>query len=97
MSGLIYAVIQVLRIILDLIQVLIFFSVLVSWFSADPSNPLVSTIRSITEPMYRPIRRYITGRFNLGFIDLAPLVLWFIIIFIQKFIEFNGMRYLSAS
>lgn len=85
------AFIQVIEIVLNMIQLLIFLSVLISWFSADPRNPLVNMVRTLTEPMYAPIRRYVTGRINLP-IDLAPLVLWLLIIFIQKVIQFQFLR-----
>lgn len=83
MNSLMYGLGSVIELVLNMVQFLIFVSVFISWFSADPSNPLVRMVNSLTEPMYRPIRKYITGRIP-GPFDLAPVVLIFILIFVQK-------------
>ena len=90
MTGILYALAQVIEIILNMVQLLIFLSVLISWFSADPRNPLVNMVRTLTEPMYAPIRRHLTGRIPLP-LDFAPMVLWLLVIFIQKVIQFQFM------
>jgi YggT family protein len=50
----------------------------------DPYNPIVQFLRKITEPVFYPIRRAMGG-FGLG-IDLSPLVVLLIIIFLQQFV-----------
>jgi len=77
-TGLIY----VIQIILQMAMYLIFASVVISWVSADPSNPLVSMINGLTEPIYRPLRK-ITANFP-GPIDWAPLIAMLIIVFLMK-------------
>ena len=72
----------VLELALNMAQVIVIASVLISWVGADPYNPLVQLIRNITEPMYRPFRK-ITQGFS-GPIDLAPLIVLLIIATIQK-------------
>jgi YggT family protein len=44
----------------------------------------------ITEPALRPIRNFLP---NLGGIDISPIILFLIIIFIQKVIEFYILPY----
>lgn len=88
MSGVPYTLVQVIEVVLNLIQLLIFLSFLISWFGADPHNPLVNMIRSLTEPMYTPIRRHITGRFSSS-LDLSPIVILLVVISIQKVIQFQ--------
>lgn len=80
-GSLLLGVVAVLKAILTLVTYLILASVAMSWFSADPRNPIVAMIRAITEPMYRPIRRF-TRQFG-GPIDLSPFVIWLIILFLQ--------------
>ena len=72
----------VLDLIFNLVQLLVIASIIISWLNADPYNPIVRTITSITEPIYRPLRR-LTSRIP-GPIDFAPLVLILIIVFLQK-------------
>jgi YggT family protein len=76
------AIVTILDMILKMLQVAILASILVSWVGADPSNQLVQMIRSLTEPMYRPIRR-VTRRLP-GPIDWAPMVLILVIIFVER-------------
>lgn len=71
----------VLNMIVNMAWVLVFASVLVSWIG-DPNNNIVSMIRGLTEPIYRPIRK-LTGGINLP-IDLAPLIVMLVLAFIQK-------------
>lgn len=67
---------------LNLLQVIIIASVIISWVGADPYNPLVQLIRNMTEPLYRPFRKMTAG-FS-GPIDLAPLIILLIITTLQR-------------
>ena len=72
----------VLDLIFNLVQLLVIASIIISWVNADPGNPIVRTIRAVTEPLYRPLRR-LTSRIP-GPLDFAPLILILIIVFLQK-------------
>jgi YggT family protein len=50
----------------------------------DPYNPIVRFLYSVTEPVFRPIRRLIGHR--LGPIDISPIIVILAIIFIQSFL-----------
>jgi len=56
---------------------------LISWVNPDPWNPVVQFLNRVTEPALAPLRGLIGWR--LG-IDLSPLVLILILVFLQKFI-----------
>jgi YggT family protein len=56
---------------ISLYIMLIFLSVLLSWFNRDPGNPLAAVIGSLTEPLLRPARRVIPP---IGGLDLSPLL-----------------------
>lgn len=73
---------HVLDILLNLIQLVVIASVIISWVNADPYNPIVRMISAITEPIYRPIRKY-TSRISSS-IDLSPIVVVLIVVFLQK-------------
>lgn len=82
MASLLNGLAAVLEIILQTMMVLIFASVLVSWVGADPHNQIVQMVRSLTEPIYRPLRK-ITRNLP-GPIDWAPMVLILIIVFLMR-------------
>ena len=67
---------------LNMAQVVVISSIIISWLGADQYNPIVQLIRNITEPMYRPFRRMTQG-FS-GPIDLAPMIILLIISGIQR-------------
>jgi len=79
---------QVVVMALNLYLWCIIISAVLSWLVAfnvvNTSNQIVYTIGSflyrITEPALAPIRRFLP---NLGGIDISPVILIFIIIFIQ--------------
>jgi YggT family protein len=70
------------------------FSWLVAFNVVNTRSPVVSMIGDflyrITEPALRPIRRMLP---NLGGIDISPVILFLIIIFIQKLIEYYIIPY----
>mgnify|MGYP000850493511 CR=1 FL=1 len=74
----------ILPLIFNLITILIIASVVMSWVNADPYNPYVQQTRKLTEPLFRPFRRFTQG-FS-GPIDLAPLLALFTLYFIQAFL-----------
>jgi YggT family protein len=68
--------------VLNMIQLVVFASVIISWLNAPPNNQIVGMVRAITEPMYRPLRK-MTRRFG-GPIDWAPLIIILVIVFLQR-------------
>ena len=80
--------------IVSVIQIYIWLlvgSALLSWLLAfnvlNPRNQIVYTIADflyrVTEPALRPIRRFVPG---LGGIDISPVVLILVLIFLQNLI-----------
>lgn len=72
----------VLFYILQMVQLLVVASVIMSWVSADPGNPLVQAVYRMTEPLYRPVRK-VTGKIPVP-LDLAPIGVFLVIIFLQE-------------
>jgi YggT family protein len=50
----------------------------------DPYNPIVRFLHSVTEPVYRRIRRVIG--FRLGVIDISPMIVILAIVFVKHFL-----------
>jgi len=85
------ALFQTLYFILDIVWFIVIASAIFSWLFAfnviNSSNQFVGQIGSmlyqLTEPMYRPIRRFMP---NFNGIDLSPIIVLVIIFFLQRFI-----------
>lgn len=75
---------KVLDMVLTVYIWIIIIRALISWVNPDPYNPIVQFLYRITEPVLRPIRRWLPFR-NIG-IDFSPVVVIAIIIFIQTFV-----------
>ncbi len=83
------AFVDVLSIILTTAQWIIIIQAILSWLIAfnviNLSNDVVRqglyVLERMTEPMYRPIRRIMP---DLGALDLSPMVVLLIIIFIDR-------------
>ena len=78
------AVATVLDIALEFYKWVVIIAALLSWVNPDPYNPIVQFLRKLTEPVLYPIRRAMGG-YGLG-IDLSPLVVIIVIIFLQSFL-----------
>lgn len=82
-ANLIEALAQLLGILLSLYMWVIIIRSLISWVSPDPYNPVVQFLYRITEPVLTPIRQKIGSRVG---IDISPIVVIFIILFLQSFL-----------
>ena len=56
----------------------------ISWVNADPYNPIVRFLYEITEPLLGRIRRFLPV--SMGGLDLSPVILIVIIMFLQSFL-----------
>lgn len=83
-GNLIVALAEVIDIVLSLYKWVIIIAALISWVSPDPYNPVVRFLYAVTEPVLRPVRRLIG--FRLGPVDISPLIVILVIIFIQMFL-----------
>ncbi len=72
---------RILSTILALYWYVILARVLMSWFNPNPYNPIVDAIYRLTEPVLAPIRRILPA---MGGFDLSPLVVFFILMFLQN-------------
>ena len=83
-GDLIVAVAKIIDMLLDIYKWVIIISALLSWVNPDPYNPIVRFLHTVTEPVLRPVRRLIGYR--LGPIDISPIVVILVIIFLQFFL-----------
>lgn len=86
------SLISVIQLALQLYTYLIIASAILSWLVAfnvintrnDVVRMIWSFLDAVTEPALRPIRRILP---NLGGVDISPVLLIFLIIFIQNILE----------
>jgi YggT family protein len=78
------AIAEVLRIVLTIYMWIVIISALISWVNPDPYNPIVRFLFSVTEPVFATVRRLLP--FPYMGIDLSPLIVLLIIIFLQQFL-----------
>ena len=83
-ANLLIAVAKIADVLLTAYMWIIIISALITWVNPDPYNPIVRFLRSVTEPVYRPIRRAIG--FRLGIIDISPMVVILAIMFVKYFL-----------
>jgi YggT family protein len=87
------AVLDIVMIVLDLYIWLLVASAILSWLIAfnvvNTRNQFVSAVAEflyrITEPVLRPIRNVLP---NLGGLDISPIVVILVILFIQRVIAY---------
>lgn len=91
-QALVAAILELIYYVLDFYVWLLIIGAVLSWLEAfgvvNSYNRLVAVvggfINSVTEPVLSRIRRYLPAT---GSVDLSPLVLIFIILFLQSFIR----------
>jgi YggT family protein len=87
------AILDIVLIVLDLYVWLLIAAAILSWLIAfnvvNTRNPFVSAVAEflyrITEPLLAPIRSFMP---NLGGLDISPIILILIIMFIQRVITY---------
>ncbi|MCW2308642.1 YggT family protein [Rhodobium gokarnense] len=88
------SVTQLLLVILNLMIWIVVASAIFSWLYAfnvvNPRNQFIAMIGNalyqLTEPLYRPIRRFLP---DLGGLDLSPVIVLLIIFFLDMLIRNN--------
>jgi YggT family protein len=85
------AVAEVLYWGLEIYMWLIIARALISWVNPDPYNPIVRFLYNVTEPVLSYLRR----RFPMvyGGLDLSPLAVLAVIIFLKVFLVGTMMSY----
>ena len=84
LGNLLLAIANILNIILSVYMWIVIIAAVISWVNPDPYNQIVRLLYALTEPVLRRIRRMIGTR--LGPIDISPMIVILVIIFIQKFL-----------
>ncbi len=82
---LLLAVARVVGVVLDVYTWVVIIAVVLSWVNADPYNPIVQAIRSVTEPVFRWVRRRVPFAV-VGMLDLSPFLVLLGVYFLKIFL-----------
>ncbi len=83
-GNLLLALATVIEYVLQIYSWIVIARVVISWVNADPYNPIVRAIYTMTEPVLYRIRRAIPV--SAGGIDFSPIVVFIGIMFLQSFL-----------
>ena len=83
-SNLIFALANILHIVLNLYMWIVIARALLSWVNPDPYNPIVRFLYTVTEPVLYAIRRRVPMFF--GGVDFSPMVVILGIYFLDSFL-----------
>ncbi|MBR4742499.1 MAG: YggT family protein [Desulfovibrio sp.] len=90
LANIVSAVAAVLDTVLTLYFWVVIVACVLSWVNPDPYNPIVRTLRAITEPVFYFIRKHLPFTYINGF-DLSPIV----VILAIKFLDILLVRTLT--
>jgi YggT family protein len=80
------AMLEVVFAILTVIQWLVIIAAVISWVNPDPRNPIVQFLFRTTEPILRPFRKILPPQ-RTGGIDLSPILVILLILFLKVFLS----------
>lgn len=73
-GNLLVTVAQILGTVINLYTIVIVVAALISWVNPDPYNSIVRILKSLTEPVYYRIRKWLPFVYING-LDLSPIIL----------------------
>lgn len=81
LANILQGIAVVLDMLLGFMILVVIARAIISWVNPDPYNVIVRFLHSSTEPLLRPLRRYIPP--IGGALDLTPLILLLLLYFVQ--------------
>lgn len=79
------ALARILHLLLMLYLWVVIIRAILSWVSVPSLYPLTVVLYRLTEPVLRPFRRLLPPR-RLGGIDISPIIVCLLIVFIDSFL-----------
>lgn len=67
-------------------------SSILSWVRPDPYNPIVRTLRTLTEPVYYRVRKLLPFTYTNG-LDFSPLVVLLVIELVDRILVNSMLHY----
>lgn len=82
------AVTYILHMVFSLYTWVVVISALITWVNPDPYNPIVRTLRALTEPVFWRVRRMMPFLYTSG-VDLSPVA----VILAVQFFDYILVRF----
>ncbi len=79
------AVAKILHLVLMLYLWVVIIRAVLSWVNVPSLYPVILVLYRLTEPVLRPFRRLVPPR-NLGGIDVSPIIVALVIVFVDSFL-----------
>ena len=89
------AVAMVLKTVLDLYFWVVIVACILTWVNPDPYNPIVRTIRALTEPVFVKIRHWLPFTYTSG-LDFSPIVVLLAIKLVENIIVQSLLQYAAG-
>lgn len=90
LANILGAVAQILHYIISVYTWIIIIAAIISWVRPDPYNPIIRTLRALTEPLQWRVRKWLPFVYVNG-LDLSPIV----IILALQFIDYAAVQSLA--
>ena len=79
------AIAEILNFVFSAYFFVIVFRVIFSWIRIPSLYPVAVIVYKLTEPLLKPIRKYVPPH-KMGGLDLSPMILLIILMFIRSFV-----------
>ena len=73
LANILSAVAMVVQTVLDLYFWVVIIACVMTWVNPDPYNPIVRTLRTLTEPVFIRVRKWMPFTYTNGF-DFSPII-----------------------
>lgn len=85
LANLLQAAANTLHVILRIYMFILLLRVILSWIRVPSLYQVTVILYHLTEPVLKPIRRYVPP-YKMGGLDISPLIVFLILVFIDNFL-----------
>ncbi|MEE9501427.1 MAG: YggT family protein [Candidatus Aminicenantaceae bacterium] len=85
LANFLQAAATILHVVLRIYMFIILFRVILSWIRIPSLYQVTVILYHLTEPVLKPIRKYVPP-YKMGGLDISPMIVFLILIFIDNFL-----------
>jgi YggT family protein len=91
-ANFLFAIVRILDFVFSVYTIVIFARIILSWIQIPSLYQVAVFVYKLTEPLLKPIRKYVPP-YKMGGLDLSPMILLIILMFIKSFVIRSLMQY----
>ncbi len=91
-ANFLFAIVRILDFVFSVYTIVIFARIILSWIQIPALYQVAVIVYKLTEPLLKPIRKYVPP-YKMGGLDLSPMILLIILMFIKSFVIRSLMQY----